>query len=172
MKWRTNNNDDDDKFGIAHIIPDNMLKDNPKKYVVQSQKFCNFRGNPQTMAINKNLELIKNNPHYIEILGIIYEKFQSSPFTTKDLIEALKISQYTDGTLQRRYLTAMVCYGYLIRKRVNYGEGKKFKWVYQYCPHPEPCPLLTPKLTKNGKKQLVCGLDWKNEAEEETYFDL
>lgn len=128
----------------------------PSKFVKTKQRWCvNFVAESYSYA-DVSKEKIKNS--FIKVQEAIIKNAGNKPFDVKDVVTWVGATDLSDGMLQRKILSWMVCLGILRMNHILIKDknGKdKPKYVFIQNTSISKCPQLS-----NGK----CTFDWKNAA--------
>lgn len=153
-----------------------MKKMPVRQFVEICEKWCP-NNNAEFCGRGKDFLNFKNK----KALEVVLNKIKSfkKEFSTRDIIKALNAEHLSDGSLQRRVLSYLVCKGILSKKKIEINKAgykfKKPKYLFVVNKEPKECNKL--KLVKyksgrlKGKERLICNFDWINESEETKYFD-
>lgn len=131
------------------------MKMSPRKFVEKQERWCD-RNNSETARFTKDIRKIETEPSY-KFHAINTYPFE---FDIKSYIAHLDCGLVSDGSLQRKMLSVMVCNGTVKKEIIKYKDKKgkeKFKAVYIRVPENERkiCPSL-----KDGR----CSYNWKHAA--------
>ncbi|MDD5133495.1 MAG: hypothetical protein PHD81_04675 [Candidatus Nanoarchaeia archaeon] len=148
----------------------------PRQFIEKYERWCP-KSNAEYCGRGKNFLNFKNQKALESVLKAI-KKFKNE-FTIRDIIRTLNAEHLTDGSLQRRVLSYLVCKGIINKKRIEINKKdeklKKPKYLFTIVKEPKECEYLKlitfTKGRLKGKQKLTCTLDWTNESEETRYFD-
>ena len=140
-------------------LPLSELREKPaSQFVKTQQRWCNkFVAESYSYA---NIEKEKNKASFNIVLNAINNNSKGQLFDVNEVLSWIgsDASNISDGTLQRKILSWMVCLGILQLNHIKVKDAKgKEKMKYGFIKNTEisPCPLLV-----SGK----CTFDWKNAA--------
>lgn len=171
IQWREIKSIQKDNFGLPDEIYDigvdetmsldKAMKFHPRKFIESIEKWCDFN-NAETIGHKNKLNKHFNNPKSRFLIDFIKEN-NLKCFDIKTLLKLMNAENYSDGSLQRKILSMLVCKGIVRKHIIEYKTKKgdiKPKLVYSYNEDITPCPYLI-----NGK----CTFDWKK-ARKTKYF--
>jgi len=127
----------------------------PRAFVEKAEKWCP-KNNAETVGNKKNINKHLTKPQAVFLIDFL-EKNNLQKFDIKTLINKMDAWNFTDGSLQRRILSLLVCNGIIKKEMFEYTSKKgenKFKMVYSINENCIPCPYLNEK----GN----CGYVWKD----------
>lgn len=101
-------------------------------YVENVSKYCDYCKNFNTVIPNGNL-LKYMDKRFVKIVQEAINRIEEDIFTVNDLIDELGLKDLSDGDLQRKALTILVCNGYLKKtiKEIEVKGKLKPKYIFE-----------------------------------------
>ena len=141
----------------------------PKSVIKRVEKWC-INGNSQTFGDIKN-KLWKDDEATKIILNVInFKILNNQEFTVKDIIKLTNSTNLTDGSLQRKILAKLTCFGILIKEVRETKYDKRPYYIFKKNINIIPCPYLKIE-EKNNKLRYNCVFNFTHSKYETNYFD-
>ncbi len=134
----------------------------PRAFVEKVERWCPYN-NAETVGNKKKIDKHLLKPQAQFLIKFLQEN-NLQKFEIKTLINLMNAWNFTDGSLQRKILSLLVCKGIIKKQMIEYLNKKgntKFKMIYSVNESPLPCPSLN----EEGN----CKYSWKN-ARTTKYF--
>ena len=131
----------------------------PRAFVDKAEKWCE-RNNAETVGNKKNVDKHLSKPPAKFLINFLQANHLKQ-FDRNQLLNALEnvypnTKNLTDGTLQNKILSLLVCKGIIKKDKIEFTNKKgevKPKMIYSVNEFPQECPYLSSK--KN------CEYNWK-----------
>ncbi len=117
----------------------------PRAFIDKVEKWCPFN-NAETVGFKKKMSKHLSNQQAIFLINFIEKEMENfEVFNVRDLINKMNANNYTNGDLQRKILSLLVCQGNIKKQMTTYTNKKgdlKFKMIYSFNKNPTPCQYL------------------------------
>lgn len=143
-------------WDLGEVPFKNIVEQPASRFVKTKQRWCE-RFVAESYGKNKNIEKGSKKPPFNIIKNALLQR-NSKLFSTKDVVIWTDALDKTDGSLQNKVLSMMVCMGIIGLRHIKFKDKnrkEKFRYVFILKESEDKCPHL-----KNGK----CEFDWDTGA--------